>query len=149
MIGKCFHLFSGYVIKSSSSTHNIEPNLPAPISPTWIGSPAAWRSASLVDRLVIVRVVNKFDNAECSESKMKRKKYQTYQNERLDVAHHGAVSIPRRRVRCTAAEASSRASTRQRGSTLMMKASWSSTLRWVDTHKAARDASPGPDGKHF
>ena len=35
-------------------THNIEPNLPAPIKPTWIGLPAASRSASFVERLVMI-----------------------------------------------------------------------------------------------
>lgn len=33
---------------------NIDPNLPAPTRPTWIGLPAASRAASLVERLVMV-----------------------------------------------------------------------------------------------
>jgi hypothetical protein len=35
-------------------TYNILPNFPAPISPIWTGLPLASRSASLVERLVMI-----------------------------------------------------------------------------------------------
>lgn len=46
-------------ISQRRGTYNIEPNFPAPMRPICIGLPAASRSASLVDRLVILATVMK------------------------------------------------------------------------------------------
>jgi hypothetical protein len=53
LLVNCFHRVSRTFVEEPS-TYNMLPNLPAPMSPIWIGLPLASRSASLVERLVMV-----------------------------------------------------------------------------------------------
>ena len=53
LLVNCFNRVSQTLL-GEPSTYNMLPNLPAPISPIWIGLPLASRSASLVERLVMI-----------------------------------------------------------------------------------------------